>query len=133
MPDPPVCGERAPFAGRGGRQAQPVIQLPPDATDFEKKKVRHASGASVVSAAESLGYWIPTPPDGGYGWVIVLASFLNHVIVDGIAYTFGVFYTAFVDSYGESPAKTSLVGSLLAGFYMFMGRLLLVNINLHYY
>jgi hypothetical protein len=33
---------------------------------------------------------LPPPPDGGWGWVVVAASFLCNVIGDGIGYTFGV-------------------------------------------
>lgn len=68
--------------------------------------------------------YIPTPPDGGYGWVIVLAAFMNHIIVDGLTYTFGVFFMEFVDYFEESKSKTALVGSLLAGCYLSSGQLL---------
>ena len=89
------------------------------ASEFEKKKERHASGESAVSTVSD---YIPTPPDGGYGWVIVFASFINHVIVDGIAFTFGVFYLEFLDFFGEGKGKTALVGSLLCGCYLMTGE-----------
>ena len=28
----------------------------------------------------------PVPPDGGYGWVIMIASFFCNVIVDGVCF-----------------------------------------------
>ena len=90
-------------------------------TEFEKKKERHASGESTMSADSVSGY-IPTPPDGGYGWVIVAVAFFIHIIVDGIAFTFGVFYVEFLNYYGEGKGKTALVGSLLAGFYLLIGQ-----------
>lgn len=90
-------------------------------TEFERKKQRHASGESTIST-DSVSHYIPVPPDGGYGWVIVFAAFMNHVIVDGIAYTVGVFYTEFCEYFQEGDAKTALAGSLLAGCYMFSGR-----------
>jgi hypothetical protein len=64
----------------------------------------------------------PTPLDGGYGWVIVLASFINHIIVDGIGYTFGIFYVEFLEYFGESQGKTSFVGSLLTGLCQLSGE-----------
>lgn len=66
---------------------------------------------------------LPPPPDGGYGWVIVLASFLCNMIVDGIAYTFGVFLNEFVEHFGEGPGKVAWVGSLLSGMYLTAGKI----------
>ncbi|XP_066138373.1 monocarboxylate transporter 14 isoform X1 [Euwallacea fornicatus] len=66
---------------------------------------------------------LPPPPDGGYGWVVVFASFMCNMIVDGIAYTFGVFLQPMVDYYGESKGKTAWVGSLLSGMYLSAGPL----------
>lgn len=65
---------------------------------------------------------IPPPPDGGYGWVIVFASFMCNMIVDGIAYTFGVFLEKFVIYFGEGTGKTAWVGSLLSGMYLSAGK-----------
>ena len=92
-------------------------------TEFEKKKERqrHASQESNGST-ESLSNLIPTPPDGGWGWLIVAASMVNHIIVDGIAFTFGVFYLEFLNYFKESKGKTALVGSLLAGVYLCTGK-----------
>jgi len=65
---------------------------------------------------------IPPPPDGGYGWVVVFASFMCNMIVDGIAYTFGVFLGEFVKYFGEGKGKTAWVGSLLSGMYLSAGK-----------
>ncbi|XP_066598650.1 monocarboxylate transporter 9 isoform X1 [Prorops nasuta] len=64
---------------------------------------------------------MPPPPDGGYGWVVVFASFMCNMIVDGIAYTFGIFIGAFVNYFGEGKGKTAWVGSLLSGMYLSAG------------
>lgn len=64
---------------------------------------------------------IPEPPDGGFGWVIVAASFLCNLIVDGIAYTFGIFFGDFVKYYDAPKGKVAWVGSLLSGFYLSVG------------
>ncbi|CAH1797665.1 unnamed protein product [Owenia fusiformis] len=89
-------------------------------TEFEKKRIRHASGESTTSN-DSISNYIPTPPDGGWGWVIVVASMLNNCIVDGIAFTFGVFYMEFVVYFGASKGKTAMAGSLLCGMYLCAG------------
>jgi len=69
---------------------------------------------------------VPPPPDGGWGWVIVFASFMCNMIVDGIAYTFGVFLDSFADEFvpaGEGTGKVAWVGSLLSGVYLSVGKL----------
>ncbi len=90
------------------------------ANTFDDNRKRNESGDSTTST-DSFSKYIPTPPDGGWGWVVVFASFVNHVVVDGITFTFGVFYMEFLEFFGESKGKTALVGSLLAGFYLLTG------------
>ncbi len=60
--------------------------------------------------------------DGGYGWVIVFASFLCNMVVDGIAYTFGVFLNEFVLHFQEGKGTVAWVGSLLSGVYLTAGN-----------
>jgi MFS family permease len=96
--------------------------------EFDEKRKRNESGDSCVSN-DSYSNYIPTPPDGGWGWVVVFASFINHVIVDGITFTFGVFYIEFLEEYEESKGKTALVGSLLAGFYLMAGPVASALVN----
>lgn len=68
-----------------------------------------------------IDYDIPTPPDGGWGWMIMLASLVINFIVDGIGYAFGVLLPIFAEHFGESKGKASLVGSLLFGIYLCSG------------
>uniref|UniRef100_A0A1B6DMD7 Major facilitator superfamily (MFS) profile domain-containing protein n=1 Tax=Clastoptera arizonana TaxID=38151 RepID=A0A1B6DMD7_9HEMI len=64
---------------------------------------------------------LPPPPDGGYGWVIVVVSFLCNMVVDGITYTFGVFLPEFVQYYGEGKGTVAWVGSILTGMCFVAG------------
>lgn len=66
---------------------------------------------------------MPPPPDGGYGWVIVLASFLCNLVVDGIAYTFGIFLPVLVEQFKVERGTVAWVGSLLTGMYLIVGPL----------
>lgn len=70
---------------------------------------------------ESVYGELPPPPDGGYGWVICFASFMCNMIVDGIAYTFGIFLDAFVLHFHEGKGTVAWVGSLLSGVYLSAG------------
>ncbi|XP_041373564.1 uncharacterized protein LOC121386626 [Gigantopelta aegis] len=56
---------------------------------------------------------VHSPPDGGWGWMIVFSSFVIHVIADGIVYSFGVFFVEFLDYFGGGKGETAWVGSLV--------------------
>ncbi|CAG0889078.1 unnamed protein product [Darwinula stevensoni] len=64
---------------------------------------------------------IPDVPNGGYGWVIVFASFSANAIINGIVYTFGVFLPTLTLDFHETRGKTAWVGSLIAGLYFSVG------------
>ena len=64
---------------------------------------------------------IPGPPDGGWGWVVCLASFFCNFTVDGIAYSFGILLVPLVEYFDSSRSTISWVGSLLCGIYMASG------------
>ena len=64
----------------------------------------------------------PLPPDGGWGWMLVLSSLMCNIIVDGVCFSFGVMYVEFLDYFGESTYKTAFVGSLLPGMYLGAGE-----------
>ncbi|KAK5975313.1 Monocarboxylate transporter 5 [Trichostrongylus colubriformis] len=64
---------------------------------------------------------LPVPPDGGYGWVIVLAAFFSNLIVDGVCTSFTEFKGAYSQHFHASDASTALIGSLLIGVYLLVG------------
>ena len=51
-------------------------------------------------------------PDGGWGWFIVLASFLLQALTIGITYTFGVMFIKFMDVFESDEGTTSWIGSI---------------------
>lgn len=94
----------------------------------------------------------PTPPDGGWGWLVVFSSFMINAIVDGFCHSYGILMPELIryfnssarfdddlvsDSYRRSEtakveeemaylqfptATMSLGGALLLGIYMLTGR-----------
>ncbi len=63
------------------------------------------------------------PPDGKWGWVVVAASFMINVIVDGIIFTAGQgFQPQWEQYYGASSGSSAWTVSLLSGGYLFAGR-----------
>lgn len=60
------------------------------------------------------------PPDGGYGWVVLVLSFLTQLIVDGIVFSIGILLPFISEEFNVSSAEVVLVGSIQIGCY-FMG------------
>ena len=54
--------------------------------------------------------------------MIVVASLVCNIIVDGVCFSYGIFYVEFLEYFGESKAKTAWVGSLVPGLYLGMGE-----------
>lgn len=61
------------------------------------------------------------PPDGGWGWVVVLGSFACNMIVDGIIFSFSSFLPGIAKDLEATTTQVTLVGSLLSGFYLIAG------------
>ncbi|XP_071605300.1 monocarboxylate transporter 9 isoform X2 [Heliangelus exortis] len=55
------------------------------------------------------------PPDGGWGWVIVVVSFFTQFLCYGSPLAVGVLYLEWLDTFGEGKGKTAWVGSLANG------------------
>ncbi|XP_052785306.1 monocarboxylate transporter 12-like isoform X3 [Mya arenaria] len=63
-------------------------------------------------------YCYENAPDGGWGWVVTFAAFMVGVILDGISYSFGIFYIELLQHFQESKSLTSLIISVLNGTYL---------------
>ena len=61
-------------------------------------------------------------PDDGYGWIIVFASFICNLIVDGIMFSFGLFFVIFILHFGSHKSKVALYGALLNSCYQIVGK-----------
>ncbi|XP_033733918.1 uncharacterized protein LOC117323036 isoform X2 [Pecten maximus] len=59
--------------------------------------------------------------EGGYGWVIVGASFFNMFCLDGLISIYGLLYPDLLANFGAEPAITALPGSLVVGMSCFLG------------
>lgn len=70
---------------------------------------------------QTVTAYVALPPDGGWGWVVVAASFLCNVVVDGVVFSFGVFLNPIADEFNVSKSKVTIAGALLSGFYLIAG------------
>lgn len=83
--------------------------------------VAAATSSVDASDTDSTDDFDITPPDGGWGWVVVFAAFLTNMIADGVTFSFGVLYVDFLKYFGESKGKTAWVGSLFMGVPLLAG------------
>lgn len=60
-------------------------------------------------------------PDGGWGWVVVLSSFIISMIADGISFSFGLLYIEFLDEFEASKSTTAWIGSLFIAVPLLSG------------
>ncbi|KAG5889291.1 hypothetical protein JTB14_031938 [Gonioctena quinquepunctata] len=60
-------------------------------------------------------------PDGGWGWLVVLACFIINMLSDGVGFTFGLLYIEFLNEFGASKSATSWIGSLFMALPLITG------------
>lgn len=63
----------------------------------------------------------PKIPDGGWGWMVVLASLVISMIADGVSFSFGLLYIEFLQAFGASKSKTAWIGSLFMAVPLLSG------------
>lgn len=95
------------------------------ATEGAKKEVEMKSmkNGELVENDEEESIEKPhiVPPDGGWGWVVMMAAFGCNIVVDGIIFSFGLVVTNLAEAFDEPISNMAWVASLLSGFYLLAG------------
>lgn len=68
--------------------------------------------------------YVIVPPDGGWGWVVVGASFICNFVAEGTMYSYGLFLPSIAKGLNTPVSNVALANSLMTGFYFFFGKLL---------
>ena len=71
------------------------------------------------------------PPDGGWGWLVVLACFLTTFTLDGIGYSFGMFMEPLKAEMKEGNFGVASVGSIQIAVYLSSGPLVASLVTRH--
>jgi len=79
------------------------------------EKTEETDNEDTDDELEDEGPIVPPVPDGGWGWMCVLGSFMIHVVADGIAHSFGVLVPDFVEYFQSSKSVVGGLGSLMIG------------------
>ncbi|XP_072397347.1 monocarboxylate transporter 12-like [Diabrotica undecimpunctata] len=86
------------------------------------KKDRPQRSTSITSRlSQQLKKNQPFIPDGGYGWIVVIATFLIYAIAEGISFVFGLLYVEFLHEFKGSKSATSWIGSLFVALPLVSG------------
>ncbi|KAK9498456.1 hypothetical protein O3M35_003091 [Rhynocoris fuscipes] len=96
-------------------------KLKKDKKELEEMTATETRGTEDSPPPQTITTYVAVPPDGGWGWVIVAASFVCNVIVDGIVFSFGVLLNDISEEFNISKPKCAIAGSLLSGFYLIAG------------
>ena len=79
-------------------------------------------GRDSPNSAKSIQLKQVVPLDGGYGWVIVFASFMAHFILFGIWNMSGIIFIQLLEDLNTGKAETALISSISIGTMMVTGE-----------
>ncbi|KAF9972124.1 hypothetical protein BGZ73_004797 [Actinomortierella ambigua] len=78
--------------------------------------------AQATNPAEAGSASGPVPPDGGYGWVVVAACFLNNFAMLGIMFSWGIFQQEYTKNlFPGQVSAVSWIGTLAFGCMYMLG------------
>lgn len=61
-------------------------------------------------------------PNGGWGWYVLLGAFCNHLILDGILYSSGLFLIHFIEEFDAGLTIASMTITSMLGLSLVIGK-----------
>ena len=77
---------------------------------------------TVVSSKKNKSGVKFVAPDGGWGWVVTLSSFVIHMVMDGITYSLGTYVTLFVDEFKVTHGEVGMLHAILPAITLSCGK-----------
>lgn len=87
-------------------------------SENEKKSNFNGTNKQVknVTTEEDL-----VPPDGGWGWLVLLASVMVNLLIPGTVKSFGVLFVEFLEVFDASPSAAAWIPALCYFLYSSLG------------
>ncbi|KAK5828638.1 major facilitator superfamily domain-containing protein [Linnemannia elongata] len=118
---------RSTSSGSTVLQGVPSAEVTAGQIDPEKAAVGSFTQAPTASTSTEIeearsSNTNMAPPDGGYGWVVVGACFLNNFSMLGIMFSWGIFQQLYKDEvFPGQTSAVSWIGTLAFGFMYIVG------------
>ncbi|XP_057652584.1 uncharacterized protein LOC130891706 isoform X1 [Diorhabda carinulata] len=74
-----------------------------------------------TNEANQIQHYVFIPPDGGWGWFIVVIAFIAYFLMDGVCYTFGIFLSEIADTFNTETSNVAMISSYMTGSYYLSG------------
>ncbi|XP_043295631.1 monocarboxylate transporter 10 isoform X2 [Cervus elaphus] len=124
-----VPSQEEPAAARGTSEAQPLGSAPPGAAPLPGAGPLDGPEAAAAEKVEvelggSVGAEPLEPPEGGWGWLVMLAAMWCNGSVFGIQNSCGLLFVSMLNTFGSKDDdnmvfKTAWVGSISMGMIFF--------------
>ncbi|XP_076627761.1 solute carrier family 16 member hermes [Colletes latitarsis] len=104
----------------GASKGKGNYKLVSQSAENEKKANLNGTNKQVknVTVEEEL-----VPPDGGWGWLVLLASVMVNLLIPGTVKSFGVLFVEFLEVFDTSPATAAWIPALCYFLYSSLGPL----------
>jgi hypothetical protein len=65
--------------------------------------------------------WGLVPPDGGWGWLVLMGTVLVNMLIPGTIKSFGVLFVEFLEVFDATPMVASWIPALCYFLYCSLG------------
>ncbi|XP_020664140.3 uncharacterized protein LOC110087055 [Pogona vitticeps] len=86
--------------------------------EMTRRRLRRSRTLDEIRKDASFFY---PPPDGGWGWVVVLAASIHSLFVSGFHSAFGVYMLPLLQAFESTSSKIAWIGSVSYAFIMIFG------------
>lgn len=69
-----------------------------------------------------LDAYVTIPPDGGWGWMVVIGAFFCFLLVDGMVCSFGIFLSEISNDLGTRKSEVSNTAAISLGIFCLSGK-----------